>query len=202
MNEIWRSVKDYEGLYEVSNYGRVRNCRTGLVLRPHKHRDGYLLVNLCKDGVMKSHSVHRLVAMAFPDLVDWTEDAKGRPFEELTVNHLNEDKSDNRVENLQWCPLKYNLNYGTRNERVAKSKTNGKRSKTVYMYLNGKLCGLWPSTHECGRNGFNQSNVATCCRGVMKQYKGYTWSYNPPKPPKALPHYVGVLPCGPSGQGD
>ena len=202
MNEVWRSVKDYEGLYEVSNYGRVRNCRTGRVLRPGKNRYDYLYVILCKDGVMKHWSVHRLVGMTFPDLVGWTEDAIGKPFEELQINHKDQNKQNNRVENLEWCTQEYNLNYGTRNERVAKSKTNGKRSKTVYMYLNGKLCGLWPSTHECGRNGFNQSNVAACCRGDKTKYKSFKWSYNPPKPPKALPHYVGVLPCGPSGQGD
>ena len=202
MNEIWRSVKDYEGLYEVSNWGRVRSLGMwvnskngskrfikGRVLRPGIDTKGYLRVDLCKDGVVKHWPVHRLVGMAFPDLVGWTEDAKGRPFEELEINHKDENKENNRVENLEWCDRPYNNRYS--------------KNKTVYMCtLEGGLCGLWPSTRECERNGFNFGNVAACCRGVMKQYKGYTWSYNPPKHPKALPYYVGVLPCGPSGQGD
>ena len=184
MNEIWRSVKDYEGLYEVSNWGRVRNCRTGCVLRPGKHRDGYLQVNLYKDGVMKRCYVHRLVATAFipnPDNLP-------------QINHKDENKENNRIENLEWCNCKYNNNYGTHIEKI---------SKKVYMYnLEDGLCGLWPSTIECERNGFSSGNIANCCNGKYKKYKGFKWSYDPPKPPKALPYYVGVLPCGPSGQGD
>lgn len=173
MQEIWRSIKDYEGLYEVSNLGRVRNTRTGKILKPGKRPNGYLYVVLCKDGINKHYSVHRLVGMAFTDIVHWTKDAKGRPFDELTVNHLNEVKSDNRVENLQWCPLEYNLGYGTRNERIAKSK-----SKTVYQYtLDSQLVKVWPSTTECERNGFNHSAVSNCCRGIYSQYKSFKWSY-------------------------
>ena len=197
MTENWREIKEYEGLYEVSNCGRVRslgmwtNIRgggkrwlAGRVLIPHKDRGGYLLVDLCKDGVRKTCKVHRLVSIAFPDLVGWTEDAKGRPFEELQINHKDENKFNNRVDNLEWCPGKYNINYGTRNSRDAKTK-----SKTVYMYtLDGGLCGLWPSTRECEKNGFDQSNIAACCRGVKKTHKGFSWSYEPPMPPKALPY--------------
>lgn len=176
MNEIWRSIKDYEGLYEVSNWGRVRNCRNGSVLRPGKYRRGYLYVILYKDGVMKHWSIHRLVGMTFPDLVGWTEKAKGKPFEELEINHKDQNKENNRVENLEWCDSPYNNRYS--------------KSKTVYMYLNGKLCGLWPSTMECGRHGYHQSTIAACCRGEQTKHKGFGWSYEPPKPPKALPYYV------------
>lgn len=173
MEEVWRSVKDYEGLYEMTTMGRVRNSMTGQVLRPEKTTNGYLRITLTKNGIHKRYLVHRLVAQVFPDLVSWTEDAKGKPFEELTVNHLNEDKSDNRVENLQWCPLKYNIDYGTRNERMAKSK-----SKTVYQKtLDGQLVKVWPSTMECERNGFYHSAVSNCCMGIYSQYKGFKWSY-------------------------
>ena len=176
MNEVWRSVKDYEGLYEVSNYGRVRNCRTGRVLRPVKDKDGYLRVDLCKDGVVKHWPVHRLVGMAFQDLVGWTEEAKGKPFSEIEVNHKDEVKTNNCVDNLEWCGRKYNTTYSF--------------GKTVYMYNEGGLCGLWPSTMECGRYGFYQSAIAACCNGKRKTHKGFSWSYEPPKLPKALPYYV------------
>lgn len=176
MNEIWKPVKDYEGLYEVSNWGRVRNVRTGSVLLPRKCMNGYLIVVLYKDGVRKPCYVHRLVAQAFPDMVGWTEKAVGKPFDELQINHKDEVKTNNRVENLEWCDGFYNQTYS--------------RGKTVYMYtLSGGLCGLWPSTRECERNKFNQGAIAACCRGVKKQYKGFKWSYEPPRPPKALPCY-------------
>ena len=180
MDEIWRSIFNYE----VSTRGSVRNPRTGRILKPGKYKNGYLSVDLCENGIEKFYSVHRLVAMAFPDLVDWTEDAKGKPFEELTVNHLNEDKSDNRVENLQWCPLKKNIKYGTGIKRRAKAQT-----KTVYQCtLNGKLCGLWPSTAECHRQtGWDNGTISKCCNGINHSYKGFKWSYESPKPPKALP---------------
>lgn len=195
MEEVWRSVKDYEGLYEVSNWGRVRSLGmytnvcgggkrwlAGRVLKPGKHRNGYVTVNLCKNGVQVCFSVHRLVGMAFPDLVGWTEDAKGRPFEELQINHKNEvDKTDNRVENLEWCTAKYNMNYGTAIERKTKLQTNGKLAKTVYQCTpDGELVRVWPSTAECGRNGFSAGNVSLACLGVYRQYKGFIWSYNPP----------------------
>lgn len=167
MNEIWRSVKDYEGLYEVSNLGRVRNCRTGRVLRLWKDKYGYLLVGLHKDGVRKHCLVHRLVAQAFLP----------NPNNLPQVNHKDENKENNRVENLEWCDGFYNQTY-----------SNG---KTVYMYnLSDSLCGLWSSTNECGRNGFDQASVAACCRGDKTKYKSFKWSYEPPKPPKALSYSI------------
>ena len=194
MDEIWKTIKGYEGLYEVSNWGRVRSlgmwvngvygCKRwfrGGVLRPAKNRDGYLRVALYKDGVVKHWSVHRLVGMAFPDLVDWTEDAKDKPFDELEINHKDHNKENNRVENLEWCDGPYNVRYSF--------------SKKVYMYtMDGKLCGLWPSTNECGRHGFNQSHIAKCCNGKKyKKHRGFKWSYEPPKPPKALPYFGGCM---------
>ena len=190
MIESWREIKGYEGLYEVSNWGRVRslgmwtNIRgggkrwlAGRVLRLRKDKKGYLLVCLCKDGVVKTCKVHRLVAIAFPDLVGWTEDAKGRPLDELEINHKDQNKENNRIENLEWCDRSYNIKYSF--------------AKTVYMYtLDGKLCGLWPSVNECGRHGFNQGNITNCCNGKYKYktHRGFRWSYEPPIPPKALPN--------------
>lgn len=163
MEEVWRPFNNYE----ANTAGIVRNPRTGQVLRPIKKR-GYLYVNLYKDGVLKSYLVHRLVGMTFPDLVGWTEDAKGRPFEELEINHKDENKENNCVENLEWCNGKYNQTY-----------SNG---KAVYQCTpDGELVKVWPSTRECGRNGFNASHVAECCRGEHKTHKGFRWSYNPPQ---------------------
>lgn len=176
MDEIWKRIKDYEDLYEVSDWGSVRNCQTGLVLKPYINSCGYKNVKLYKAGKRKRFSVHRLVAEAF------IPNPKNLP----QVNHKNEDKTDNRVENLEWCTNKYNHNYGTRTERAAKSK-----SKKIYQYnLKGLLCGVWPSGVVCEDiTGFDRRKIYCCCNGTRNKHKGFKWSYEPPKPLKALPLY-------------
>lgn len=196
MTEIWKDIKDYEGLYQVSNLGRVRsldmyvngrNCkyrRKGKVLKFILNR-GYARVDLRRNNTHNICRVHRLVAETFPDMVGWTEDAKGKSFDELQINHKDKNRTNNCVDNLEWCTCKYNNNYLDHNELVAKAQ-----SKTVYMYtLNGGLCGMWLSTQECGKNGFIQGNVSQCCNGKYKTHKGFKWSYEAPISPKALPHF-------------
>lgn len=106
MDEKWKAIKDYEGLYEVSNMGNVRSLKrattNGKVLKGVPDKDGYLGVSLSKENVKKRHRVHRLVAFAF---IENNDPAK------IIINHKNEDKQDNRAENLEWCTVKYNTNY-------------------------------------------------------------------------------------------
>ena len=167
MEEVWRPFNNYE----VSTTGIVRNPRTGRILKPGKDTSGYMQVVLFINGSSKNYKVHRIVAEVFiPNPNNYPE-----------VNHKDENKLNNRVDNLEWCPREYNVNYGTRNEKVSKSMTNGKLSKTVYQYtLDGQLVRMWPSTMECGRNGFSFGCVAACCRGQRSNHKGFRWSYNPP----------------------
>ena len=169
--EIWKTAvyKDeiYEGLYKVSNLGRVKSLWFGKekVLKPVKRKDGYLKVILCKNNEKRTCLVHRLVASTF------LENPEGKP----EINHIDEDKENNRVDNLEWCDRKYNNNYGTHNERSAKAQ-----SKIVLqLTLTGELIREWPSTRECGRNGFDQRAVSACCRGNtrLKTYKGFRWKY-------------------------
>ena len=194
MEEIWKDIEGYEGLYQVSNLGRVRSLdryvkqwRDGLkpvkgqIIKPcvRSIHNQYYYVNLWKSGVIK-HYVHRLVAQAFlpnPDNLP-------------QVNHKNECKWDNAVWNLEWCTREYNCKYGTSGERISKSLTNGKTSKLVYQYtLDSKLCGMWNSTKECHRNGFNSGCISKCCLGRQNYYKGFKWSYEAPKPMIALPYF-------------
>lgn len=193
--EIWRDIKGYEGLYQVSNLGRARSVdryvnhsKSGLILRkgkiiePHSNKQGYLHVILCKNGVTKTFSVHRLVAMTFPDLVDWTEDAKGKPFEVLQVNHKDEHKDNNCVDNLEWCTEPYNKNYGNRTQKVIKKLINHPSySKPVLQYtLNGQFVTEYPSAQEAERQtGINHSNISQCCRGRLHYNTagGYIWKY-------------------------
>ena len=108
MMEEWKEIPGYEGLYEVSNMGNVRNVRRNTLLRLTKTNKGYIQVGLSKNGILTVLKVHRLVAQAFlpnPDNLPM-------------INHKDEDKTNNRVENLEWCDHKYNMNYGTRNIRA------------------------------------------------------------------------------------
>lgn len=192
--EEWRPVVDYEGLYEASDWGRIRSLdiilevpsKNGkLYRRVHKGKllkfsksyrdDGtfYYRVVLTKDGVHKPYSVHVLVAKAFIP----------NPNNLPQVNHKDEDKTNNSIWNLEWCTPPYNTNYGTANERRSKRQINDpKRSKIVYQYtLDDELVNIWESTAECERNGFDASLISACCTKskYRKTHKGYKWSYEP-----------------------
>ena len=164
--EIWKDIEGYEGKYQVSNFGNVKSLdyrRTGKeqLLKPMLQTKGYFCVMLCKPN--KIYLIHRIVAKAF------IPNPENLPY----VNHKDENKHNNHVYNLEWCTQLYNLNYGSRNERIRKSL-----SKKVYQYtLDGKFVKEWKSTKECCRNGFNQGHIASCCRGERKTHKGYIWSY-------------------------
>lgn len=112
LNEIWRDINNYEGLYQVSNYGRIKRLGNAKnmkekILRPIKHSRGYLRIGLHKNGFQKDYFIHRLVAQAFIiNSINLPE-----------VNHRDENKHNNKVCNLEWCSSKYNANYGTRNDR-------------------------------------------------------------------------------------
>lgn len=171
--EIWKPKKDYEGLYEVSNFGRVkslnyRNTGRTELLNLFKDIGGYLKVGLNKNGKKKIFFVHRLVAETF------IPNPNNLPF----INHIDENKKNNSVDNLEWCTREYNNNYGTRNERSAKARINGKCSKKVLQFtLDGILVKEWPSSKEVGRNGYDGSNIRKCCRGERNSAHGYIWKY-------------------------
>lgn len=138
MIEIWKSIPGYEGLYEVSNTGQIRSLdmyvkvgfgayrlQKGKVLSPAKDKYGYLVVSLTYNGKHKTIKVHRLVAQAFIENPDNLPE----------VNHKDEDKTNNIVENLEWCNHKYNMNYGTRTIRRRETLIKNES-------WNGFRCGL------------------------------------------------------------
>ena len=169
MKEIWKSIKDYEGLYEISNLGRVRSLpRKGTykdihILKLGKNHKGYLQVKLSKDSVLKCKSIHRLVAETF------IENKDNLP----CINHKNEIKTDNNVNNLEWCSISYNNNYGERQKRV--SKTQGKK----VIGTNEIETLIFNSANEAeiylkNRKG---SNISQCANGKLRTAYGYKWRW-------------------------
>ena len=173
--EIWRDIEGYEGLYQVSNLGKVKSLnynrtKKEKILKTVPNSYGYLQLRLSYKGEATHYQVHRLVAEAFIP----------NPENKPQVNHKDEDKTNNKVENLEWMSSKENINYGTRNMRSGKSQTNNKKkSKPIYginIKTNERI--EFPSTQEAGRNGFNQGAIVNCLKGRCKSHKGYKWFYN------------------------
>lgn len=165
MEEIWRSIKDYEGVYEVSNTGKVRSLnyrQTGKAkeLKPTKNTNGYLKVALCKDGKIKHYLVHRLVAKTF--LGDWSLWCSD-------INHIDEDKTNNYSSNLEWCSRKFNLNHGSHNERMV--QTNIQKGR-----FNPDMCGKFDTSDmkEYRRQYYNLYRKAHNDKIKEQQRRYYT----------------------------
>ena len=167
--EIWKDIPNYEG-YQVSNLGRVKSFY-GLkekILKPKITR-GYYQVHLHKNSIGKWYSIHRLVLEAFNGTIP----------EGLQVNHINEIKTDNRLENLNLMTPKENTNWGTGIERQVKKRINGKCSKTVLQFtLDNILVKEFPSIRQAEREtGFSHQSIVNCCKGRYEQAYGYIWKY-------------------------
>lgn len=155
MKENYKNIVGYEDLYEVSDTGLVRNKATGKILKPLKNNRGYLHVRLYKDGIGKFKLVHRLVAEAFlPNPLNLSE-----------VNHIDENKLNNNVDNVEWCSRQYNIDYS--------------QSKSVCQYsLDGRLLNIYKSAYEAERQtGINQGNICKCCLGKIKSSGNFIWKY-------------------------
>ena len=168
--EIWKNVVGYEGLYQVSSLGRVRSLEhidsnghpvKERVLASFSNRNGYRKVNLYRDRNRKQVSIHRLVAAAFLDNPDNLPE----------VNHIDEDKSNNAVSNLEYCRVLYNNTYGTRLERVAKA-------------LECPICAItssgqrhyFDSVNEAARVlGLKRQGITNCLHGKRKHHGGFSF---------------------------
>ena len=188
--EIWKDIKGYEGLYQVSNFGRVKSFNylhhKGLtrILKTSysKSEDRYPNVILTKDGKQKTLLVHRLVAETFLP----------NPNNLPCVNHKDETRTNNfagtpendyKDGNLEWCTHEYNINYGSCKKRIGEKNkernTNGKLSKPILQYTkDGVLVREWLSMMEIQRQlGYRTSSICACCQGLYKQSHGFIWRY-------------------------
>lgn len=165
---MWNDAVGYEGLYAVSSQGEVMSLRDNHIMTPVPDKDGYLNVCLTKGGKSISLKVHRLVAQAF------IKNPLGKP----QVNHKDENKANNTVDNLEWVTAKENNNYGTRNARLSISKRN-KYCKKVSQYdLSGNFIKVWQSFNEVYRQeGYDTGLLVKVCQGRKLTAYGYKWRY-------------------------
>ena len=155
--------------YEVYEDGRIWSYKTKRFLKPKTNQYGYQQVTLSdNEGNRKKYQVHRVVYETF----------SGEPIPpNMQCNHINEIKTDNRFCNINLMTPKQNTNWGSGIERCRKARINGKCSKPVGAFKNGKIIFNFPSTSEAGRQGFCQTSVAACCRGKLKTHKRFEWRY-------------------------
>ena len=172
MKEIWKDISGYEGLYQVSNCGRVKSLnymRTGeiVIMRPRVHTGGYLRVGLCKYNKPKDHYIHRLVLTAFVP----------NPLNKPQVNHIDEIKNNNYVYNLEWVTQKENNHHGTFQERRRNTMKHIGLKPVRQLTLDGKLVKIWPSIISTKIDGFNRCNISSCCTGNAKTHRGFRWEH-------------------------
>lgn len=173
---MWKDIKGYEGLYQVSNLGRVKSLDRyvngrigkqfiyGRILINCSQVNGYKYVALCKDGNKKTFRIHRLVAQAFIS----------NPYNKLEVNHKDEDIINNLVGNLEWSTPKENANYGTRVKRCSKPQ----QIKVVKLDDELNLIKIYDSCASAGEeNNVDSASIIRVCKGRQLHSMGFKWMY-------------------------
>lgn len=165
MKEEWKPIKGYEEVYEVSNLGLVRRKKktnsgdVGSLLRKTLDKNGYERVCLCKNGTSKRYSLHRIVAENFLD-------GNGED-----VNHIDGNKSNNCVSNLEWCTHKENMEKAVQTGLI--------KTKRVRQCINGKVVQIYNSLCDvCRTTGYSKANISKCCQGKRKSAYGYEWKFD------------------------
>lgn len=168
MNEIWKTIDDYPD-YMVSNMGRVKSFKKGkeVILKPILGKIGYYYVNLRNNGKRKVHYIHRLISEYFIP----------NPENKPCIDHINTDRTDNRVENLRWVTQKENCN-----NDITKQKQFGYKNSQSIPILQftkvGEFIRKWDCSMDVQRElNINHGNISKCCKGKHKTVGGYIWRY-------------------------
>lgn len=167
MIEEWRDIEGYSGRYQISNLGNVRtndfnHSGKMRLMRIATGTRGYKQICLTKNNKRSTKRIHRLVAEAFIP----------NPHNYPTVNHIDENKSNNRSDNLEWCSFEYNTKYGTRTERTG--------NPVLQMTMNGEVIGTYVSSKEAERQvGVDHTHILNCCHGKKHCISagGFKWKF-------------------------
>ena len=184
--EIWENIIGYEGLYQVSSLGNIKSIArivahqkkgnqfySGRMLKSETSNCGYKRIQLCKSNLAKPYSIHRIVALTFIP----------NPNSYPQVNHIDGNKGNNYIDNLEWCNASENqIHYikltNHKNKYLGKFNEDHPASKIVNQYdLNGNFLKQWASTLDAGRNGYNSNGISQCANGDYKSSNGYLWRY-------------------------
>lgn len=178
MREVWKDISGYEGIYQASSYGRIKSLgghrsngyyKKEKIMKFYKTYNGYYRVGLSKNGESKGLFVHRIIATTFIPNPNSLRD----------VNHKDENKINNNIENLEWLSHQDNINYGSRKRRMMSNKewqrkTMQETSIPVYSVSPDGKIEHWYSQHEAARQlGLQQSCISGCLRGKQKTTGGY-----------------------------
>lgn len=176
MEEVLKDIPGYEGRYKISSYGRVFSCKIGNFMSLKNNTNGYPAVLLCKQGKKHYVTVHRLVAKAFIP----------NPNNYPCVNHKDETRDNNNVENLEWCTTKYNINYGTCKEKIARKRYGNRHAieRPVYQIdkQSGEIINEFSTIKYASKvTGINRGNICLVCRNKILSAGGYYWRYQSDK---------------------
>lgn len=179
--EEWRDIRDFEGLYQISNMGRIKSlarpCKgygdkyaVDRIIKPLKMANGYLEAVMFRDGKRTIRMLHRVVAEAF------IPNPNDLPF----INHKDENPQNNNVENLEWCTPKYNANYGNRQKKCRQSSL--KHYKPVYqMDMDGNIIKRWECMNDAMRAlSIDSTQISRVCKGKNCTAGGFIWRYAEP----------------------
>lgn len=162
-NEIWKDIKEYEGLYQVSNLGNVKRKKDNYVFKKNKNSSGYRVVTLTKNKMEKSVSVHRLVANAFIP----------NPKNKSQINHIDGNKMNNIIDNLEWCTASENM------EHAYKNNLEILKGKKIIQYDNNiNIIKIWNKISDAEKQlNISHGKISMVCRGKRNKAGGYIWRY-------------------------
>lgn len=167
MEEVWKDIKEYEGLYQVSNTGEIKSLINNLIKKHKNDKDGYCLITLHCNGERKGYSIHRLVANAF------IENLNNKP----QLNHKDGNKRNNNVSNLEWCTAKENTHHAIKTGLMKNILSQPPR-KVIQLGKDGNMISSYTSIKEAeNKLGLSCGNICKVCKGINKTAGGFKWRY-------------------------